>query len=365
MTITKNPARQAPEVAYVDISLADLVGGFTSAETNLALGDLTSTAEYTTAIALPVGAVVVGGSVTVTQVFNSTTSDVLVVGDDSTADRYLSTCNLQALGTTALVPTGFIGTASEPFLEVKWTSGGGVPTTGRFTIAVQYYVVADVVEVTKNVVLADLTSGVAFTTPITLPVGSVIVSGSVAILTAFNSVTSDVIVVGDVTTANRYVASTDVHTGATTPIAFVPTGFVNTSTQSAIKMTWTQVGGSTSTGALAITIRYYVVQNLEAIDLPADAVALSGGVTVTTAFNSATSDALIVGDADSTARYKSSYSIASTGRTALLPTGYAPTEAAPITVRWLRLPAATAPTAGAMRLDVKYLVKGREQTTQD
>ncbi len=365
MSITLKAGRQAPIMAYVDISLADLVGGFTTAGDLIQLAALTTTVGLATAIALPVGAVVVSGSATVEQAFNSTSSDVITIGDATTADRYVASTSVQTAGAILpFVPTGFIHTASEPALVITWTSGGGTPTTGRIRLAIAYYVVSDVVTKTATISYASLVSGTAYNTGITFPVGSVVLVGSIAINTAFNSGTSDVVVAGDVTSANRYVASTNIHTGATTPIAFVPTGFVNTATESALKITWTGVSTAPSAGSLLISVTYYVVQYLPAIQLPANAVVLSGAVTVQTALNSGTSDGLIVGDAASTARYKSSFSIASTGLTALVPTGYAYPDEAAITVRWLRL-GTTAPTAGQMRLTVKYQVKGREQFTQD
>lgn len=365
MAITKNQARQEPIVAFVDVSLADLVGGYvTPADDVTHLADLTSTVAHTTSLTLHVGAVVVGGSVTVEEAFNSTSTDVIVVGDVTVTNRYVASTTVHAKGVIQFVPTGFIHTATESAIKIIWTSGGGTPTTGRLRIAVQYYVVADVVTKTQTVAYTDLTSGAAFASSMTLPVDSVVIGGSVAVVTPFNSVTSDVVVVGDVTTADRYVASTTIHTGASTPIPFVPTGFVNTATQDKIKFTWTQVGGSTSAGVLTISVTYYVLQNLPAIRLPANSVVLSGDVVVSTALNSGTSDSLIVGDAASTARYKSSFSIASTGRTALVPTGDINTDRTDVTMRWLRL-GATAPTVGALRLILKYFVKGRSEYMQD
>ncbi len=365
MGIKLKAGRQAPIVAYVDISLDQLVGKFIADGDLIQLGALTSTVALATAIKLPVGAVVVGGSATVEQAFNSTSTDVITIGDATTADRYVASTSVRTAGAILpFVPTGFIHTASEPALKITWTSGGGTPTTGRIRLAISYYVVADIVTKTVNVGYAALTSGVAYDTGLTLPVNSVVLSGSIAINTAFNSATSDVIVAGDVTTPNRYVASTNIHTGAATPIAFVPTDFVDTATESSIKVTWTGVGAAPSAGSLAISVSYYVLQTLPAIMLPANAVVLSGAVTVQTALNSGTSDALVVGDSASPARYKSSFSIASTGHTPLVATGYVNTAETAITVQWNRQ-GTTAPTAGQMRLHVKYQVEGREQFTQD
>lgn len=124
MTISKNSGRQELVAAYVDINLADL----------------TSAADVS-AMNLPVGAVVVSGALVTTEAWNSTTSDVMDVGDATTQNRYLNDGNIRALGArVALVPTGFVHTATEPALTVRWVSGGGTPTTGKVRLEVQYYV---------------------------------------------------------------------------------------------------------------------------------------------------------------------------------------------------------------------------------
>lgn len=124
MPITKNSGRQELVAAYVDINLADL----------------TSAADVS-ALNLPVGAVVVSGALVTTEAWNSTTSDVMDVGDATTQNRYLNDGNIRALGArVALVPTGFVHTATESALTVRWVSGGGTPTTGKVRLEVQYYV---------------------------------------------------------------------------------------------------------------------------------------------------------------------------------------------------------------------------------
>ena len=101
----------------------------------------------------------------------------------------------------------------------------------------------------------------------------------------------------------------------------------------------------------------------DAIDLPVGAVVVGGAVVVTTAFNSATSDALVVGDSASANRYKSSFSIAATGLTALVPTGYvALSTTNKVRVTWTGV--STAPTAGAFRLRVDYIVEKRAAFSQ-
>lgn len=123
MAITKNAARQELVVAHVDISYADLVSG-TAAN----------------AIDLPTNAVVVGGDVVVTTAFNSGTSDVITVGDVTTANRYLGSTSIASAARTALVPTGFVSTTTQPSVRVTWTAVGTAATAGALRLTVTYYV---------------------------------------------------------------------------------------------------------------------------------------------------------------------------------------------------------------------------------
>jgi Flp pilus assembly protein CpaB len=120
MAITKNINRQDVKVAYVDINLADVVSA----------SDLS-------AISLPPNSVILAGEIVTTEAWNSTTSDVMDVGDAASQNRYLNDGNIRALGArVALVPTGFIHPGGD--LTVRWTSGGGTPTTGKSRLTVQY-----------------------------------------------------------------------------------------------------------------------------------------------------------------------------------------------------------------------------------
>lgn len=122
MTITKNVGRQAPQFAYVDIELADMVSGVAS---NVAMD-------------MPPNSVILSGQLITTEAWNSTTSDVMDVGDATSATRYLTDGNIRAAGARVpLVPTGFISTGEG--LKVTWTSGGGTPTTGKVRLEVMYF----------------------------------------------------------------------------------------------------------------------------------------------------------------------------------------------------------------------------------
>lgn len=124
MPITKQSGRQELIVATVDINLADVVSNVAQA-----------------AIDLPANAVLVDGSLVTTEAWNSTTSDVMDVGDVTTPTRYLTDGNIRALNARVpLVMTGFTHTNTEKSLNVTWTSGGGTPTTGKVRLEVRYYV---------------------------------------------------------------------------------------------------------------------------------------------------------------------------------------------------------------------------------
>ena len=99
-----------------------------------------------------------------------------------------------------------------------------------------------------------------------------------------------------------------------------------------------------------------------AVSLPPGAIVTSGAVVVKTAFNSATSDVLDVGDAASQNRYLNDGNIHSIGIVALVPTGYVHTGG-DLTVRWVGVGAV--PTAGEAQIRVDYVITGRGEFTQD
>jgi hypothetical protein len=90
---------------------------------------------------LPPKARVVGGAVTITEAFNSTTSDTGTVGDSTSTGRFKTGINMQALGVTALVPTGdTVDLLTDSAFGMKWTPGDGVPTTGKGFLDVEFVV---------------------------------------------------------------------------------------------------------------------------------------------------------------------------------------------------------------------------------
>ena len=120
MAITLNSARQCVNFAYVDINLADVTSGVD-----------------VKAMELPPNSIILSGQLVTTEAWNSTTSDVMDVGDAGSQNRYLNDGNIRALAArVALVPTGYVTTGLP--LTVRWVSGGGTPTTGKVRLEVEY-----------------------------------------------------------------------------------------------------------------------------------------------------------------------------------------------------------------------------------
>lgn len=99
------------------------------------------------------------------------------------------------------------------------------------------------------------------------------------------------------------------------------------------------------------------------IDLPPGAIVVGGDLVVTTAWNTATTATLSLGDASAATRYGATLDLKTAGRTALTLTGFTHT-ATEKAVRGTTAFAGTAATAGAARLRVAYIVKGRAEFSQ-
>ncbi len=130
---TLNNGRQNTLVAYTDLALADL-----------------ATTVAATFAKLPYNSIVTGGFFAVTEVWNSTTSDVLDLGHSDDDDEYTPTpINLQALGVTALTVTGYVNTGGLDLIAT-WTSGGGTPSTGAGYLVLEYIITGRATEVQTN-----------------------------------------------------------------------------------------------------------------------------------------------------------------------------------------------------------------------
>jgi hypothetical protein len=105
---------------------------------------LTNIAETTfVIIPLPPGAQVTGGSLNVSEAFDAATYAV-TIGDTADEDEYLTTADRKAVGTTALVPTGLVGTGANIVMNITNTD---VCTTGSAKLLVEYIVVDRACEV--------------------------------------------------------------------------------------------------------------------------------------------------------------------------------------------------------------------------
>lgn len=103
---------------------------------------------------------------------------------------------------------------------------------------------------------ADLVNNVA-QAALDLPPNAVIVDGALVTTEAWNSVTSDVMDVGDATSGVRYLTDGNIRAlGARVPL--VPTGFLTTPTQPSLTVTWTSVGGLPTTGKVRLEVMYFV-----------------------------------------------------------------------------------------------------------
>lgn len=128
MTITKKPGRQEVIAATADFNYADLTSG-----------------AYASAVDLPGNAIVVGGHLAVTTIFNSATDDKFSIGDQvgsaaATANTYAAqSADITAAGAVPIVATGKKYTEPST-VGVVWTGTGAAPTAGAGRLTVLYIV---------------------------------------------------------------------------------------------------------------------------------------------------------------------------------------------------------------------------------
>lgn len=120
MATIRNAGRQNLLVAEQEFTYADIVNGTLALE-----------------VALPAGAIILGGGVLVQTAFNPGTSALLDVGDSATADRYKADVNLAAAAYTAFTGVGYYNQAGR---NVTLTAAvvGALPTAGKGRIIVTY-----------------------------------------------------------------------------------------------------------------------------------------------------------------------------------------------------------------------------------
>lgn len=100
-----------------------------------------------------------------------------------------------------------------------------------------------------------------------------------------------------------------------------------------------------------------------ALGLPTNAVIVGGDLVVTTAWNTGTTATLAIGDVTTANRYGATIDLKTAARTALTLTGFVTTTTQK-DVNVTPALSGTAATAGAARLTVLYIVKGRAAFTQ-
>jgi hypothetical protein len=105
---------------------------------------------------------------------------------------------------------------------------------------------------------------------------------------------------------------------------------------------------------------FATVATQNVVVLPEGSMVIRAFVVVTTAYNSATTATLNVGDAATPARYGTGIDLKTTGIKQLTPTGYITPGQGPVTVTFAQTGAAA--TAGAARVYIEYVVdrKGDE-----
>lgn len=129
MTITADRGRQAPLVAHMPFVLADMTDD-----------------TYVPMIDLPVGAIVIGGYLAITTLFNSGTDDKFSIGDQETggsADKteYAAlSADIAATGqAAAVVPNGKEYTVGGT-VGVVWNGSGTAPDAGAGILVVEYII---------------------------------------------------------------------------------------------------------------------------------------------------------------------------------------------------------------------------------
>lgn len=128
MPIKKNSGRQEVIAATADFTFADIVSGV-----------------YQDAIDVPAGAIVVGGHLAITTLFNSATTDQFSIGDKVGSAAAVNTtyaalsADVTAVGAVPLVPMGK-KYAVPSTIGIVWTGTGAAPTAGVARLTVQYIV---------------------------------------------------------------------------------------------------------------------------------------------------------------------------------------------------------------------------------
>lgn len=90
------------------------------------------------AINLPVGAVILSGNVTTETAVSGATAYNVSVGDSASTTRYLGSTDRVTAGTTALVPTGYVGAGEQIRVTVAPTVADA--TAGKVSVRITYVI---------------------------------------------------------------------------------------------------------------------------------------------------------------------------------------------------------------------------------
>jgi hypothetical protein len=137
--LTKTRTAQWPLVAEFTFNFNDTMipvsGGTAIAGTTAVdFGATNIAATVFDLINLPPNAVIVGGD-WVTETAFDTATYTIVIGDSTTADRYLASADKKGLGRTALTLTGYVSDGGTVRLGV---TNADVCTTGKATLRIMY-----------------------------------------------------------------------------------------------------------------------------------------------------------------------------------------------------------------------------------
>lgn len=133
--LSKNRGLQYPLVAEFTFNLTDT---FTMTDGVTRAFGAAGGATIADVIALPPGAVVVGGDIAVEAPSNDSSTATVAVGDSASANRYLAATSIKSAARTALTLTGFRGAGED--IRMTFANAGGDATAGTVSLRVQYIV---------------------------------------------------------------------------------------------------------------------------------------------------------------------------------------------------------------------------------
>jgi hypothetical protein len=132
-TLKAARSAQNPQVASFKFTMADAM-----IDTSGALTNFKATAGVFEPIPLPIGAIMIGGDVTVEVASDETGTATISIGDSGSATRYANAVNLKAAARTALTLTGYKGTGED--LRITLANQNGNAAAGTVSIRAEYII---------------------------------------------------------------------------------------------------------------------------------------------------------------------------------------------------------------------------------